>query len=122
MRDRKRGNIINIAALGAWLTLPKGGAYCIAKAGVVMLTKSLAQELANYNIRVNAIAPGMIKTDMTVPLLSEPETLKRFESRILLGRVGEPSEIASAALFLASDASSYITGHTIVADCGTLIM
>ena len=118
MVDQKRGNIINIASTAAIKAAPQMGAYCIAKAGVVMLTRVLALELAKYNIRVNAIAPYMVKTKFSQPLWSDPETLKQLESEIPLGRLAEPGDIVGSALFLASDASSYITGHTIIVDGG----
>ena len=118
MVDQKRGNIINIASIAAIKAAPEMGAYCIAKAGVVMLTRVLAVELAKYNIRVNAIAPYMVKTKFSQPLWSDPETLKELESEIPLGRLAETSDIIGAVLFLASDASSYITGHTIIVDGG----
>ena len=118
MMEQKRGNIINIASTAAMKAAPRMGAYCIAKAGVVMLTRVLAVELASYNIRVNAIAPYMVKTKFSQPLWSDPETLKQLESEIPLGRLAEPGDIVGAALFLASDASSYITGHTIIVDGG----
>ena len=119
MVEQKRGNIINIASTAAMYTAPEMGAYCIAKAGVVMLTKVLAVELAQHNIRVNAIAPSMVKTKFSQPLWSDPETLKEIESGIPLGRLAEPSDIIGSVLFLASDASSYITGHTIIVDGGS---
>lgn len=118
MVDRKRGNIINMASTAAMKARQKMGAYCIAKAGVVMLTRVLALELATYNIRVNAIAPSTVKTKFSQPLWSAPETLKRIEAEIPLGRLAEPDDIIGTALFLASDASSYITGHTIIVDGG----
>jgi len=118
MVDQKRGNIINIASTAAIKAAPQMGAYCIAKAGVVMLTRVLALELAKYNIRVNAIAPYMVKTKFSQPLWSDPATLKQLESEIPLGRLAEPGDIVGSALFLASDASSYITGHTIIVDGG----
>ena len=118
MVEQKRGNIINIASTAAIASAPEMGAYCIAKAGVVMLTRVLAVELAQYNIRVNAIAPSMVKTKFSEPLWSDPETLKQIESEIPLGRLAEPGDIIGAVLFLASDASSYITGHTIIVDGG----
>ena len=93
-------------------------AYTIAKAGVVMLTRVLARELGSYNIRVNAIAPGAVRTEMGRRWWSDPERLKQLEARIPLGRTAEPGDIVGAALFLASDASSYITGDTIVVDGG----
>ncbi|MCK4368735.1 MAG: glucose 1-dehydrogenase [Dehalococcoidales bacterium] len=118
MVSRKRGNIINIASTAAMYTAPEMGAYCIAKAGVVMLTKILAVELAQYNIRVNAVAPSMVKTKFSQPLWDDPETLKEIESGIPLGRLAETGDIIGSVLFLASDASSYITGHTIIVDGG----
>jgi len=118
MVDQKRGNIINIASTAAIKAAPEMGAYCIAKAGVVMLTRVLALELAKYNIRVNAIAPYMVKTKFSQPLWSDAETLKQLESEIPLGRLAEPEDIVGSVLFLASDASSYITGHTIIVDGG----
>jgi NAD(P)-dependent dehydrogenase (short-subunit alcohol dehydrogenase family) len=119
MVEQKRGNIVNIASTAAMYTAPEMGAYCIAKAGVVMLTRVLALELAKYNIRVNAIAPSMVKTKFSEPLWRDPETLKEIEAGIPLGRVAEPGDIIGAALFLASDASSYITGHTLIVDGGS---
>jgi NAD(P)-dependent dehydrogenase (short-subunit alcohol dehydrogenase family) len=119
MVEQKRGNIINIASTAAMYTAPGMGAYCIAKAGVVMLTRVLAVELAQYNIRVNAVAPSMVKTKFSEPLWSNPEDLKEVESGIPLGRLAEPGDIVGSVLFLASDAASYITGHTIIVDGGS---
>lgn len=118
MVEQKRGSIINIASTAAIKAAAEMGAYCIAKAGVVMLTRVLALELAQYNIRVNAIAPYMVKTKFSQPLWGDPETLKQLESEIPLGRLAEPGDIIGSVLFLASDASSYITGHTIIVDGG----
>ena len=119
MVKQNKGNIINMSS-NAGVTTCGGhiSPYNVAKAGVIMLTKALAWELGPYNIRVNAIAPGNIKTEMTRSWWSDPELLKRMETDRPLGRFGQPSEIASVALFLASDAASYITGETIVADAG----
>jgi len=118
MVDQKRGNIINMASTAAMKAAPEMGAYCIAKAGVVMLTRVLALELAQYNIRVNAIAPSIVKTKFSEPLWSDPDTLKQIAGDIPLGRLAETGDIIGSALFLASDASSYITGHTIIVDGG----
>ena len=94
--------------------------YNISKAGIIMLTRVLARQLGAYGIRVNAIAPGGIKTEMIRMVWSQPEFLKLLEEQVPLGRIAEPTEIANVALFLASDASSYVTGHTLVADGGLL--
>ena len=111
----------NMASRGAFKPNKNTGAYDIAKAGVVMLTRMLAVELASYNIRVNAIAPGPVKTEFNESVWSDPERLQASEARIPLGRWGEPKDIAGSVLFLASgDASGYITGHTILADGGIM--
>ncbi len=121
MVDQKKGNIINISSMaGVAAVARRSSSYGIAKAGVIMLTRGLAWDLGRYNIRVNAIAPGLTKTEMTRHHWSDPEILKQTEASIPLGRLAQPSEIASVALFLASEASSYITGHTIVVDGGWL--
>ena len=117
MVDQKRGNIINLATILAIRARAGMGVYCIAKAGVVMLTKVLALELAPYNIRVNAIAPPLVRTDSTESEFRNPEILKSKDG-IPLGRFCKPSDIVGSALFLASDASNYITGHTILVDGG----
>jgi len=119
MVSRRRGNIINIASTAALKAAAEMGAYCIAKAGVVMLTKVLAVELGQYNIRVNAVAPYIVKTKFSQPLWSEPEALKQIESEILVGRLAETDDIVGSVLFLSADASSYITGQTIIVDGGS---
>ena len=120
MVELKKGNIINIVSQLAFRSLPTMGAYCISKAGVVMLTRVLARELGSNNIRANAIAPSLVSTELGRATWSSPEILGRVESAIPLGgRMAEPGDIVGAALFLASDASSYITGHTILVDAGT---
>jgi NAD(P)-dependent dehydrogenase (short-subunit alcohol dehydrogenase family) len=120
MMKQKSGIIINIASDLGIRASQDGGAYCIAKAGVLMLTKVLARELAPYNIRVNTVIPGLIRTTMSENTWTNPERLKWWGEATLLGRIGEPEEVASAALFLASDASSYITGHTVFVEGGLL--
>ena len=118
--EKKSGNIINISSGAAVKAAPMLGAYSISKAGVVMLTQLLAADLARYNIRVNAIGPGMVKTGFSQPMWGNPDMLKVMESQIPLGRLAEPEEIMAVALFLASDASSYITGQTIYVDGGSM--
>jgi NAD(P)-dependent dehydrogenase (short-subunit alcohol dehydrogenase family) len=120
MMEKRRGNIINIASTGAAKAAVGLGAYGIAKAGVVMLTQILAVELASYNIRVNAIGPSLVRTKFSEPMWANPDGLKALEATIPLGRIAEPEDIMSVALFLASDASSYVTGQTMYVDGGTL--
>jgi NAD(P)-dependent dehydrogenase (short-subunit alcohol dehydrogenase family) len=118
MVEQKKGCIINIASRNSIKASEGHGAYCAAKAGVAMLTKVLARELGKYNVRVNAVSPGMVRTDLSRPMWSNPKFMKQFVSLVPLGRIAEPSEIASVVLFLASSASSYITGHNILVDGG----
>ena len=119
MIEQKKGNIINITSGdGKRVSGGLGTSYNVAKAGAIMLTQCLAWDFGKHNIRINSIAPGYTRTKMTQSYLSDPEILKMLESRRPLGRIGEPDEIASAALFLASDASSFMTGQTINVDGG----
>ena len=122
MVKQRRGNIINMASVGGLKVRRRGrgAAYSISKAGIIMLTRILAVELASYNIRVNAIAPSMVRTEMAQSIIADPKAIAAEEARIPLGRVGEPEDIAATALFLASDASSYVTGHTVIAEGGQL--
>jgi len=119
MIEQKKGSIINISGLAGVRPLRDTGAYPITKAGVIMLTKQFALELAKYNIRVNDICPWYV----TGPLSEIPRSQKGKEilSGIPLGRMGEGSDISNAALFLASDASSWTTGHTLILDGGHLL-
>ena len=116
----KGGVIINMATDGAFKAAPGMGAYCISKAGVVMLTKVLAVELAQYNIRVNAIAPGLVKTKFSSFLWSSPEIMNMVMMTLPVKRIAEPEEIVGAAIFLASSASSYVTGTTIFVNGGSM--
>jgi len=118
MRDKGGGTIINTASEGGIRPEVGLGAYSVSKAGVIMLTQVLAQELGRYNIRVNAIAPGVIKTRLSEVLWSDPTRVKEIENNTALGRIAEPEEMADAVLFFASEASSYITGQTILLDGG----
>lgn len=115
MKERK-GSIIHISSIVGLTGNPGQAAYCAAKAGLIGLTKSMAKELASRNIRVNAVAPGYISTDMTDKLTEDQK--KAVTDHIPLGRVGTPEEIAHAVLFLASPASNYVTGQTIIVDGG----
>jgi dehydrogenase/reductase SDR family member 4 len=96
------------------------GVYCISKAGVVMLTRVLARELGSEGIRVNAIAPGLVKTDLSRNDWMDPDIRAQREAATPLGRLAETSDLVGAALFLASDASAYVTGYTMVVDGGEI--
>jgi len=118
MVEQKRGNIINIASLRGIEGAAGRVSYSVSKAGVIMLTRVLALEFAKDNIRVNAIAPGWIKTEMTKSLWSDSKRSKEITATVPMERWASVDEMASVALFLASDLSSYVTGHTLVADGG----
>lgn len=119
-QDGPAGCIINMSSTNAKLAIPSQIPYTISKGGVRQLTNVLAQYLAPYGIRVNAIGPGSIATEMLEAVNSDAEARRKVLSRTPLGRIGEPGEIASIAVFLASPDSSYITGQTVYADGGRL--
>ena len=114
------GSIITMSSVNAEMAIPNQVPYCAAKGGVRQLTKVMALALAKHGIRVNALGPGTIMTDMLENVLTDEDIRQRMLSRTPMGRIGKPSEIASIAAFLASDQSSYITGQTIYADGGRL--
>ncbi len=117
MLKQRSGAIINMSSIVGLTSNPGQANYAASKAGLIALTKAVAKEVGKRNIRVNAIAPGFIETDMTASL---PEQVKKeYLSNIALGRFGKPEEVAEVVLFLASNRSSYITGQTIVV-CGGL--
>lgn len=118
MRKQNRGKIVNISSLNAHVPMFFGGAYSTAKAGVEMLTKNTALELADYNVNVNAILPGLVATPMAKSTIENVEINKRYEERIPFRRAADPAEIAKPAVFLASDAASYINGTSLVVDGG----
>lgn len=120
MIKRGSGTIINIATTAGITGVPRAPAYCASKAGVILLTKSLAIEWARYNIRVNAIAPHYLETELTKGLRNSEKTYHGLVKQIPLKRFGNPSEIIGAVLLLSSNASSYITGSVIVIDGGYL--
>ena len=114
------GNIINMSSINAVVAIPTATPYTVCKGGVLQLTKSMALSLAPHGIRVNAVGPGTIATEMGKTMMSNPAAKKRVLSRTPLGRTGEPDEVASVCVFLASDDASYITGETIYCDGGRL--
>ncbi len=118
MKKRGGGKIINLSSVASKLPLSGMGIYSISKAAVVMLTKVLAQELAAANVQVNAIAPGFIKTKFSSALWKNEKLHNAVVRGIPQGRIAEPKEVAGIALYLASEASSYTTGETIVLDGG----
>jgi len=121
MVERRKGSIINVASTAGFRVGPTNSTiYSIAKAGVIMLARGLAWELGSHNVRVNTIAPGTVRVERGRSRWSDPERLKQEEARMPLGRLGEPGDIGSVAVFLASDASRHITGSTIVVDGGLL--
>lgn len=112
------GSIVNIASISGIRGDALIGAYSTSKAALIGMTKVLARELGPLGIRVNAIAPGLVRTDFARVLVDTPELRERFTSGSALGRVAEPEEIAGAAVFLASDAASFVTGSVLVVDGG----
>jgi NAD(P)-dependent dehydrogenase (short-subunit alcohol dehydrogenase family) len=119
MRERRDGAVVIVSSIGGLRGSTVIGAYCISKAADMQLARNLAQELGPDNIRVNCIAPGLVKTDFARALWDTPEGEKRASSGTPLRRLGEPDDIAGAAVFLASKAGSWMTGQTVVIDGGT---
>jgi NAD(P)-dependent dehydrogenase (short-subunit alcohol dehydrogenase family) len=114
------GAIINMSSVNAVVAIPDQVPYCVSKGGIDQLTKVMALSLAPYGIRVNAIGPGSIMTDILKGVATDSEARHRLLSRTPLGRIGAPEEVASIASFLASDDASYVTGQTIYCDGGRL--
>lgn len=122
MASRNGGNVLNITSMAALYGLPRVAAYSASKTGVLGLTRELAVEWAPLNIRVNAIAPGFIYSAMTAKALdADPDRKARVMARTPMGRMGQPHEVAAAAVFLCSDAASFITGVNLAVDGGNSI-
>jgi NAD(P)-dependent dehydrogenase (short-subunit alcohol dehydrogenase family) len=118
MREQHRGKIVSISSLAGRRSAPFMGIYGVAKAGIEMMTKVIAQELAAFNIQVNAVAPGMVRTQFSEPFWSNSEIYEQIIKTIPLGRIAEPVDVARAVLFLSSEASDFITGQTLMVDGG----
>jgi NAD(P)-dependent dehydrogenase (short-subunit alcohol dehydrogenase family) len=121
MIERKDGSVIIVSSVGGLKGSKVLGAYNISKAADLQLARNLAVEFGRHNVRVNCIAPGLIRTDFARALWENPQTLKTVTATTPLGRIGEPDEIAGAALYLASRAGSFTTGQVIVVDGGATI-
>ncbi len=120
MAERRNGRIINVASIGGLIAYAGSIAYLASKGGVVQLTKGFAIELAPFNVQVNAIAPSMFETPMMAGSRADPESQRYFLDRTPMGRRGQPEEIVGAAIFLATNASSMVTGHVLAVDGGFL--
>jgi NAD(P)-dependent dehydrogenase (short-subunit alcohol dehydrogenase family) len=121
MRERRDGVIMIVSSIGGLVGSPVIGAYNISKAADMQLARNLAVEFGPDNVRVNCIAPGLIKTDFSRALWENPETAAHYRRVTPLARTGEPDEVAGAAVFLASPAGAFITGQTLVVDGGATI-
>ena len=121
MIERQSGSIIIVSSIGGLRGSPILGAYCISKAADLQLARNLAVEYGPHNVRVNCIAPGLIRTDFARALWNDPKLLAERSATTPLRRIGEPDEIAGAAVFLASSASAFMTGQTLVVDGGVTV-
>lgn len=120
MMEQKRGNIVSLSSVAGLHGSPEQAHYCAAKAGIIGFTRTLALEVASYNIRVNAIAPGLIYNDF-LPRIYPQEFFDTAASRTPLGRMGQPRDIANAICYLVSDEASYVTGQTHSVNGGTFM-
>ncbi len=118
VKSKTAGRIINISSVHEDTAMPNNSPYCCAKGGLRMMTRTICQELAPYNITVNNIAPGAIHTPIDADVEADPEKMQALLAEIPLHRMGQPEEIGKLAVFLASDAASYITGATYIIDGG----
>lgn len=115
-----KGSIINMSSTNAVVTIPDQLPYAASKGGIAQMTRAMAMALAPHDVRVNAIGPGTIMTDMLKVVIADDQVRRTILSRTPQGRIGDPSEVASVAVFLASDYASYVTGDTIYPDGGRL--
>jgi NAD(P)-dependent dehydrogenase (short-subunit alcohol dehydrogenase family) len=114
------GKIINMVSVGAFVGFPRQVGYCVTKGGILQLTRVLALDWARYNIRVNAIGPSYLETELTKGMRESKVISENLLKRTPMGRFGKPEEVVGAAIYLASDASSYVTGQTLFVDGGWL--
>jgi NAD(P)-dependent dehydrogenase (short-subunit alcohol dehydrogenase family) len=119
MIERKEGSIIIVSSIGGLKASEVIGAYNVSKAADFQLARNLAAEFGRHQVRVNCIAPGLVRTDFAKALWENPETLKAVTAHTPLKRIGEPHEIAGAAVYLASPASTFVTGQAIIVDGGS---
>jgi 2-deoxy-D-gluconate 3-dehydrogenase len=119
MRNQKKGKIVSISSIAGRRSAPFMGIYGVAKAGIEMLTKVVAQELAPFNIQVNAVAPSMVRTKFSQPFWSNGEMYEQIVKAIPMGRIAEPTDVAWPVLFLCSEASDFMTGQTLMVDGGS---
>ena len=121
MKLAKQGNIVNITSISGMTALRNIAHYSASKAGLISLTRTMALELAPYNITVNSVAPGLIMTDLTKELFENRDSLKKLTEPVPLKRPGKVEDVANAVLFLVSEESNYITGSTLVVDGGWMV-
>ena len=112
------GRIINVGSILSFVGIPSRAAYASSKAGLLGMTRSMALDLAPHGVTVNAVCPGVFKTEINRPILNDPEYLRNFLRQVPVGHLGDPSELKGAAVFLASEASSYMTGAALMVDGG----
>ena len=121
MLKQEKGKIVNIASIAGLFGFEQSAAYCAAKGAVINLTREMALDYAHHGICVNAIAPGVIETNMTKGMLENEESKKTFLDKTPVGRIGQPEDIAYAAVYLASEESDFVAGQTLVVDGGWTI-
>lgn len=121
MLEKEKGKIINISSIAGFIAFEQSLAYCTAKGGIINLTRQMALDYASRGINVNAIAPGVIESEMTKPYLSDEKEKESLLAKTPIGRIGKPEDIAYAAVYLASSESNFVTGQILVVDGGWTI-